>query len=172
MKKVHGMLDLETLSVNVHYHPVVLSIGIATTSELTYYAELPTAAQVGRHRSLATLAWWEAQADNLPERCAALDRSTLKLQLEACALVLSKVDYLWSNGADFDIPILQDLFAENRVHWPLKYNAPRCFRTMYASVKKAYPNFVPSPVSHNALDDAQQQLDILTNYCDVSQFEN
>lgn len=163
--KTHGMLDLETLSVDVHYHPVVLSVGIATSSGLEFYAELPTSAQVGRHRRQLTLDWWADQQDNLPERAAALTPDLMRRKLLACALVLNKVDYLWSNGAGFDIPILQSLFAEHKIAWPLKYNSPRCFRTLAATFDRS---FAPT---HNALSDAKEQLQDLKHYYNLANFE-
>lgn len=163
--KTHGMLDLETLSVDVHYHPTVLSVGIATTSGLIFYAELPTAAQVGRHRKQSTLDWWADQPDDLPARAAALTPDVMRVKLMACAAVLAKVDYLWANGASFDIPILQSLFAEHKVPWPLKYNSSRCFRTLAATFSRDYWP------THNALQDAKDQLNSLMNHYDLSDFE-
>lgn len=166
----HAMLDLETLSTEVHYHPTVLSIGISSTSGLEFYTELPTAAQVGRHRSPSALAWWAGQGDNLPERCAGIPRSTMRTKLLACALILSKCDYIWSNGAGFDIPILKDIFAEHSIAWPVKYNADRCYRTLLPLATREGAG--RSVVTHNALEDAKAQLEILNDYFTLKEFEN
>jgi hypothetical protein len=149
------MLDLETLSTEVHLHPVVLSIGIATDFGFSFYAELPTAAQVGRHRHLPTVQWWRQQADDLPARCARLDRRLIGNKLRAAALILGKADLVWAKGPQFDVSIIESLFYQHRITPPYKYNSVRDYRTIVG---------FSGPVTHNAYEDAFAQLNHLKEY--------
>lgn len=71
--------------------------------------------------------------------------------------------YLWSNGADFDIPIMLSLYQQLSLTPPWKFYNHRCFRTLkelhpvrYAAAKKKFSN----PTKHNALADAIWQAQV------------
>ena len=74
---------------------------------------------------------------------------------------------LWSNGADFDIPILHEAFAMAGLKTPFKYWNKGCYRQM----KRLYEDKVgrlqkgKSGTAHNSLDDAiNQTLDVQRMY--------
>jgi hypothetical protein len=83
---------------------------------------------------------------------------SLELALSSLAQFVPQQDVLvWSNGASFDIPILNSAFNDVNVAAPWKFYNERCYRTM----KNLYPD-VPyaraeGSVAHNALHDARDQ---------------
>ena len=70
----------------------------------------------------------------------------------------------WSNGADFDLPILKNAFTKLGFRTPWKYSDTRCFRTM-----KNITDVPPPPSTgmlHNALSDATWQTRYLAKVYD------
>lgn len=156
------MLDLETLGLTAD--SVILSIGAVKftmdgfISDKAFYAVCSLASQSQRHINADTLAWWMGQS----EMAKAVFTDPGKIPLDSALADLhhwfgsNDKMLLWSNGADFDIPMINHAL---RVHGfdPLtKHWNHRCFRTLkqeYAMVQK--PPF--EGTQHNALIDAIHQ---------------
>ena len=65
---------------------------------------------------------------------------------------------VWSNGADFDIPLVKHAMDQYHLDAPWQFWNQRCFRTLKSEPPGMY---VPPPVleaAHNALDDALNQV--------------
>jgi hypothetical protein len=168
MNYPHIMVDLETLD-NVP-GGVILSIGAvgfnAQTGQLgpEFYAVLDKSSCdfLGLTTSTETLNWWASQSD---EARAVLRDATGGSGLHA-DLVAQEFSnwigthferdkvHMWSNGADFDLPFLQVLYARCGLRLPWKFYNNRCYRTL----KNLFGGLVPKPefdgTKHNALDDA------------------
>ena len=109
-----------------------------------------------------TLVWW------LGQNKAAQDKAFI----EGCSLTcdvalqgLSKFfqDHLdakvWSNGADFDIPLLASYYAALGQPVPWKFKNVRCYRTIVREIWD--PQFKPCTddlVAHDPVDDCIKQI--------------
>jgi hypothetical protein len=174
------MIDLETMSTKPN--AAILSIGAvimdleSLTLHETFYVnvELSSCVEAGLDCSEATRDWWA-----LPENREARDQLSksavpLRTALESLAnwLVARKSNEHyewdvksirpWSNGASFDIVILESAYASQGWQAPWKFYNHMCYRTM----KNLYPE-VAKPLhhgtKHNALDDAITQARHLLN---------
>lgn len=68
---------------------------------------------------------------------------------------------LWSQGANFDIPILEAAFAATGVSMPWKFWNARDTRTVYDIADLAYHDEARAGVEHYALDDCLHQIKLL-----------
>lgn len=159
MKNV--MIDLETLAVTAD--AVIMSIG-AVEFELdgqvgdTFYRSLSidSNTQAGRRIDESTLVWWMQQS---PEAQKVFHEPKIPLQggLLDLATWFPHDAAIWSNGASFDIPILEHAYKTSHMEAPWEFWNSRCVRT-YRSLPGAGAVERPTPkVSHNALDDALAQ---------------
>lgn len=159
------MIDLETLATTAD--AVILSIGAVpfdlekgVVAEEGFYVSVSVDSNFEYKRRVSedTLIWWmkqEAAArqvfmeskDSLPEALTMLSD-----------FVGSSNPTVWSNGADFDIPMLTHAFTQTGISIPWEFWNSRCYRT-YKNLPGA--KHVASPTSegvkHNALADAYNQ---------------
>ncbi len=153
------MLDMETLGVTAD--SVILSIGAVKFNmegefdDKAFYAILRT--DQNRHINPETLAWWMGQSAEARSIFTAPNKIGLEQALaDLCEWVDHSEYYLWSNGADFDIPILNHALRTHGMPPVAKFWNHRCFRTM-----KTMFSQVPKPpfegTAHNALADAVHQ---------------
>lgn len=160
---IHAMADFETLSTNPN--AVALSLGCVAFNENgvlanTFYVNIDRNDCIakGLHVMESTVDWWSEQSEEAQN--ALLEEPILPV-LEAMKQLCNWVretgaTRLWGNGADFDNPILKNLFIAIDCDMPFSPYAGRCYRTI-----KSIPG-VPEMqkrkgVHHNALDDAMNQ---------------
>jgi DNA polymerase III epsilon subunit-like protein len=161
------MIDLETLGT--HADSVILSIGAVkfTTDgaiqDAAFYAVVDMKGQSKRNINTDTLVWWMQQSPEAQKVFSSTNKTNLYEALGALEeWVGPKYDgCVWSNGADFDIPILSHAYRDELGSSPpWKFYKHRCFRTL----KELYKN-VPKPAlngtTHNALHDAIHQVNHL-----------
>jgi len=161
MKYGHVMLDLETLAVTPD--AVIVSIG-AVKFNLDgdidpdyFYRVCDLDSQKDRVIQHDTLSWWMGQETAAKE----VFRDPGKVQLFAALVDLVEwndweTPLLWSNGADFDIPIINHALDKHSIKPMVPHWNHRCFRTlknMYKHVPK--PEFIGN--RHNAFADAIHQ---------------
>ena len=65
--------------------------------------------------------------------------------------------YLWGNGANFDVSILQSAYENVNLPTPWGFRDVRCLRTIRALSGACYIARPEIGVAHNALDDARAQ---------------
>jgi 3' exoribonuclease, RNase T-like len=162
----HIMLDLETLGTVAD--AAIMSIG-AVKFDLDsdriddggFYAsvsiESNLEARPPRRIQEDTLIWWLNQA---PEAQGVFNegKQTLKVAIAELADWIDTDDYtVWSNGADFDIPMLAHAYVQHQQEVPWKFFNVRCFRTYKTLPHARQVKFVASGVKHNALTDAHNQ---------------
>lgn len=169
MSKYVAMIDLETTGTTAKTG--ILSIGACVfddelntfSVQYRFYTTILLDGQVGREITHDTLWWWMQQS----EEARSVFNPYGGLHLKEALLRLSDVFHpkycireVWSNGADFDVAILQHAYGEANIPVPWSYKMTRCFRT----VKELFPN-VAKPefkgVQHNALSDAIHQAEWL-----------
>ncbi len=174
--KAHVSIDLETLSTSPA--AVVLAIGAFAICEesgnfVRFYQVCSVKSQSDRQIDNSTLAWWENQS---PEARKVLDEANAD-SAKPLHDVLDELTnwigllgnthqvYVWGNGANFDIAILEHAYKSRSPFTPWDFRKVRDMRTLYditlrlgldigASVKRAGTH-------HNALDDAIFQAHII-----------
>lgn len=170
----HAMIDLETLGTAGG--SVILSIGGCIFDEHgpapspagSFVHLVPDASQqtkLGLIVDISTIMWWlgqnpEAQQSIRKHVLSALGSGNLldTLHKFSAWYVASDAATIWSNGADFDIPLLANLYRVAGLTAPWKYNASRCCRTIMASTGRKMGDFgTKNVLAHDALADAIYQ---------------
>jgi DNA polymerase III epsilon subunit-like protein len=154
------MLDLETLGVTAD--ATILSIGAVKfnmdgfIADSAFYAVCSIGSQPRRHISGDTLAWWVQQSESAKDIFMARDKLTLEQALIDLKHWFGGDHLLWSNGADFDIPMVNHALRTYDIEPLTKHWNHRCFRTLKEEYKMvAKPPF--EGTQHNALLDAIHQ---------------
>ena len=161
------MIDFETLDTVAS--AVILSIGAVRfnidTGEIDdrgFYASITVESNLamGRTISDSTLKWWMQQSP-AAQAVFTEPKTTLELALGEFYEWFGPEDKdmrVWSNGADFDIPMLAH--AARGFDWelPWKFWNHKCFRTLKGLPAAKRAKSIPPPkTAHNALDDALAQ---------------
>jgi DNA polymerase III epsilon subunit-like protein len=154
------MLDLETLATTTD--AAILSIGAVKfnmTGEISdeaFYTKVQLHGQ-SRYISQDTLAWWMNQGESAKTVLTSDGAIPIYDALHDLREFVDRDDYLlWSNGADFDIPIINHALHALGNQPLVKHWCHRCFRTFkeeYRMVQR--PAF--EGTQHNALMDARHQ---------------
>lgn len=165
MSKMNSiMVDCETLGTIAS--AVILSIGAVRfdldTGEIDdngFYSSVSIESNLdlGRRVQEDTLLWWLKQ-DIAAQRVFHEEKVDLATSLtEFSDWIGDDNHFMWSNGADFDLPMLAHAFNQVGVETPWKFFNSRCFRT-YKNLPGAKNIRVEGiGVKHNALSDAYQQ---------------
>ena len=161
----HCMVDTET--VGIHPGFAILSIGAVMfdlekqeLGEEFYMAIEPESnRRFGLKFDPNTETWWSEQTEDA--RAAAwsgteyLDEVLSKFSVWSREQAKLDQFYFWSNGANFDDPMLTAAYTATGLTKPWKFQNSRCFRTLKALSPTV---FVKSEgVQHNALVDARWQ---------------
>lgn len=180
-------IDLETLSTSPA--AVLLSIGAvavcaATGQTIKFYAATSVASQPDRKQDASTLDWWStqsAEARKAFDYAHSAECPTLTDGLTQLTDWLGKLGethdvYVYGNGADFDIGILNHAYKEISPFTPWNFRNVRDMRTLRdICLRFGLEIKIPrAGTHHNALDDAQFQADVimesLRQLGDVKQF--
>lgn len=163
------MIDLETLGTTAD--AVIVSIGAVrfdinaapgtpfASADDCFYIVCSVGSQADRHISRATQEWWWQQS---PQARDVFDQPSTDITLALVGLgafisATPGKPNVWSNGADFDLPMLAHAYRQYGVALPWKPYAGRCYRT-YKNLPGARAITVPrAGEHHNALDDAIYQ---------------
>lgn len=163
------MIDLETLGTTAD--AVIVSIGAVrfdinaapgtpfASADDCFYIVCDRASQADRHISPDTQYWWGRQS---PQAQAVFDQPSTDITLALVGLgaficATPGRPNVWSNGADFDLPMLAHAYRQYGVALPWAPYSGRCYRT-YKNLPYARVATVPRlGQHHNALDDAIDQ---------------
>lgn len=85
-------------------------------------------------------------------------RDAMRYDLTLISDLIKNADHVWCKGADFDFPILKNLYYQAGVALPpMMYRKQRCFRTLWAMCNES--TYKVDPVlAHGAASDALFQL--------------
>ncbi len=154
------MIDVETLGLTPD--SVILSIAAVEFDRDTgdtgrWFYERVDHLQAGRTTCEETYAWWLKQPDEVFHE-ATSGTTPLRMALINLYAWFTEGQIAWSQGTDFDFPILLDAFKKNHIDIPWEYNAKRDTRTVYDIC-----GFDPKSIEregnhHNALDDCLHQI--------------
>jgi 3' exoribonuclease, RNase T-like len=158
------MLDLETLGTAAD--AVIMSIGAvrfdlesSAIEDAGFYASvsIDSNLQLKRRIQEDTLIFWLKQG---PEAQGVFHESKQTLEnalIDFADWLGDDTNFMWSNGADFDLPMVAHAYISLGMEVPWKFWNGRCFRT-YKNLPGA-KNVRPEAlgVKHNAMADAYNQ---------------
>lgn len=158
------MFDLETLGTAAD--AVILSIGAVRfdlnseeIDDAGFYASVSIDSNLEYKRRIQedTLIWWMGQ-EVAAQSVFHEKKQSLESALEEFSDWMgTDNNCVWSNGADFDIPMLAHAYTSLRMETPWKHWNSRCFRT-YKNLPGAKAVATPFVgIKHNALADAIHQ---------------
>ena len=160
----HVMVDLETLAVAAD--ACILSIGAVRfdlesdkIDDAGFYASISVESNLhmGRKISEDTLIWWFKQSTDAQGVFLEKKKPLVWALMEFRDWLVGNDCQIWSNGADFDLPILAHAFGQVGMEVPWKFWNSNCFRT-YKKLPGAKQLRAPNVgVKHNALSDAITQ---------------
>lgn len=172
----HVMIDLETFGTRSN--SVIVTIGAVQfdphsnrIGDVFHYAIDPKSAMLhGMKMDASTIFWWLEQAEAARSALVAKAKaaSSLGSTLGAFRSYLHGIEqacgavFVWGNGADFDLALLQQAYESVGQEKPWKYNASRCFRTLRSEFG-VDTDYVKPTVAHDALADAVAQAHTAQN---------
>jgi hypothetical protein len=157
------MIDLETLSTRPDC--VILSIGAVlfdphgegVVDRLDIKPNVDEQIALGRYIEPATIDWWATQsAAARDEAFSEHDRIPFRDAIEQVRKFSWNHRAVWSNGAVFDIVIMENCFRQLAMNTPWEFWKARDTRTLYeiADVSLKDGGHV---TSHKAVEDAERQ---------------
>jgi len=174
----HVMIDLETFGTRSQ--SVIVSIGAVQfdphSDQMgeTFHDAIDLKSAIGHGLKMdpSTVLWWLEQTDaarwalvtkvkGASSLASSLDWFRSFLQGVATS-VESKDYFVWGNGADFDLALLQQAYEALGQEKPWKYNASRCYRTLLAEFGRPEDR-VAAELAHDALSDAIAQAKTAQN---------
>lgn len=172
-KRIDVMLDLETMGLGTN--APILAIGAVAFSQFgdgiedTFHQgiSLEDSMTNGRQPTASTILWWLQQSDAAREQvrqkggCGARLAGVLAA-FDAWMKSLPGTPYVWGNGANFDIAILEQAYLDAGMRTPWGYRNVRCFRTVMSEFG-IETDWVKPVVAHDALADAEAQARTLQN---------
>ena len=113
-----------------------------------------------------TLGWWMKQSTEVQGIFNSKDTTLLDIALQDLFYFYrsNACQRIWSNGASFDIPIVEYAYSREKLVCPWDYKSHRDVRTILraAGVKVEHTG-----TQHNALDDAQAQALAVTKAYEI-----
>lgn len=160
----HVMLDCETLGTSAD--ACIISIGAVkfdlestAMDDAGFYASISVESNLEAKRRIqeSTLLWWFGQ-DKASQAVFHEPKQTLHGALVDLTEWLGEGEsFMWSNGADFDLPMVAHAYTSLCMDVPWAFWRSRCFRT-YKNLPGAKDVKIPfDGVAHNALADAVHQ---------------
>ena len=164
----HIMLDIETLGV--HPGSAILTLGAvefdlffpSVSSGHEFYRRVDQADPIMQRFTVnpETKAWWKKQdLKAYHEAFIEEPRTKITVTLEEFCDWFWLIDQghcLWSHGASFDIPIVEDAMRRLQVVIPWKYSMIRDTRTIY-DLAGHNREHLGKPI-HHALEDCKVQI--------------
>lgn len=170
------MIDIESLDITPTC--VILTIGAVRFDPygagVVERLELrPTvdeqSTEYGRTISESTLQWWSGQsADSLEEAMGDWGRAPYKTCMQMLHRFCSGRRAVWSNGASFDVVVLENAWARLGMQPPWPHYTIRDTRTLYevAGVSLKDSKYT-SKTTHKAIEDAEHQAIVVQDAYDI-----
>lgn len=156
------MIDMETLSTDLD--AVILTLGGVKFDPYSMdepydpiYMRIDVDEQIaaGRSYNEDTIKWWGNQSEEVREEALGEDgRISMVDALKEFQPWVLHCDTIWSNGATFDVMVMENFY--NYCGWfhPWEYWRIRCCRTVF---NMGVNPRMPKDSLHNALADAYEQ---------------
>ena len=162
----HVMIDLETL--NTTTDGVIMSLGAVRfdldsdqLDDEGFYASISIDSNMahGRTISESTLLWWLDQSP-AAQTVFTEPKQTLESALTSFVDWFGSAKFVWSNGADFDIPMVAHALRGLGLDTPWDFYNARCVRT-YKNLPGMRNLTMPNTLKHNALSDCIAQVKLV-----------
>jgi hypothetical protein len=167
------MIDLETLSTRNNAIILVIA-GIKfrrndpdiplekIPPRYTFYRkiDIDSCKEIGLHYDKLTEDWWKTQSEEVYNEAFLGDRIKIKQALFEFTQWFNQEPTgtkIWSQGANFDIPILDEAYRRCGLEPPWKFWLVRDTRTIY-DIANIYSKDFPAGNEHNALSDCWRQI--------------
>jgi hypothetical protein len=169
----HVMIDLETLSTRSDAEILQIGAvefsadGVLETQAFNINLRAPIINKAGEfHRSPETMFWWSQQPIELREQLLIGQVGFEEGLIKFAAWCQGPPITVWSNGSEFDTPILRHAYGVFGLEPPWNFRSTRCYRT----VKNLFPlaKIKPSGMKHRAVDDAISQATHLLEIRDAA----
>lgn len=163
------MLDLETFGTRPGC--IIRSIGAVAFDPDSgqmgdeFYAVLSEKEQkkLKMKKDDQTVAWWakpdqayaNEQLTNAPDK---LEITEALNRFKNFVRGTARTQFIWSQGANFDEPVLAEAYDRIGIEPPWKFWDSRCTRTIYAEAGFNFKSEPREGTYHNALDDARHQV--------------
>jgi DNA polymerase III epsilon subunit-like protein len=164
----HISIDLETLGTVAD--AVILSIGAVRFDPFSdaiddngFYASISIESNLDANRRIQedTLLWWMKQSAAAQNVFFEPKNALENALIDFSEWVGHDQHCMWSNGADFDLPMLAHAFTQHKLTIPWKHWNSRCVRTV-KELPLAKGVTVPrTGTHHNALYDAIYQAKLV-----------
>ena len=169
-KLIHVMVDLETLGLEPGSTILQLGAVAFTATEMletyTAFISRDSCEEAGLVEDNATLEWWNSQDSSIKSSVFSGD-VPLKAALQGFTAwfkgLNAEYKLIWSNGADFDLPLLKVAYSKLKLPTPWNYRNVRCYRTVTSlfPLTKNAKDVLCNPTPHDALSDAIYQAELL-----------
>jgi hypothetical protein len=161
----HIMLDAETLAVTadaaiISIGAVKFELGTGEIDDTGFYASISIESnlQLGRRIREDTLTWWLKQS-TAAQQVFHEPKESLQTALVHLSDWIGNGDNctVWSNGASFDIPMLNHAYCQCELEIPWMFYNERCYRTYKNLPGAERVGFGRQSIAHNAFADAVSQ---------------
>jgi DNA polymerase III epsilon subunit-like protein len=175
------MIDLETLAQRPD--AAIMSIGVVhfkfNNGGLilnSFYTNVDArdCKKHGMRIEASTVSWWEKQSKDVIKALQdpkPIDLKSALTELSKWVGSTTKSPYVWSNGAAYDIPIMEIAYKNLDMESPWSYRNVMCYRTAcnIAGISKSERD-KNNEALHNALSDAKSQAKVLMGMLDEVPF--
>lgn len=160
------MIDIETVSARSNAAIlVVAAVKFSRTSKFDpqncskFYmkVDLDDCLAHGLHQDPDTMAWWGKQDPEIRKEAFEGTRHPLITVLQEFSHWFGTARCVWSHGATFDIPIMENAYKTVGLESPWKYQNCRDTRTVF-ELARVYSKDLPSNNKHHALYDCYRQI--------------
>jgi len=162
----HLMIDLETVGLSSNAGIIQIGAVSFDQNEITGIYHSLVSAESCERRGLTvdkdTLSWWNRQDPELRKYVFSGTKDIAEVLEEFLSGFPDARQYqVWSNGADFDLPIIKNALEVCGFRYPFDFRKHRCFRTLKALVPPVvYLEVPPNTKPHDALQDAMHQTHV------------
>lgn len=179
------MIDLETLSTRKNAVILVLCAvkfdphnfkGVDNLEKFYYRVNIESCKKIGMSWDQNTMRWWEQQQPEVREEAFGEPRYGIHQVLREFTAWVKGCERVWSHGASFDVPILEEAYSLCNLPVPWKYYHVRDTRTLYDLAQITLPTTSGSSGGgfgkHNALYDCYQQIEGVVQALNRLQLKN
>lgn len=167
------VIDIETTGVlpgccilSIAAVPIISDI-------IPFYVKIKhsSAIEAGLVDDIETMKWWEGDLRREAKIEAFSGTTEIKAALDSLTkyLNLFKNVFLWSQGKDFDFPILKYAYEKLSRKFPIHHYNLRCLRDLMSYTGNTYPDRLGV---HNALKDAEGGARMLKVIVDKNKMNN
>src|SRR5687768_7392592 len=165
-ERMEVMLDLETMGLSMN--SAIIQVGAITFDRRHSFScnvALQSCLMVGMTADPSTLKWWQAQgelakASLCTQPILSLQTALFNFSTWWNELPGLETPLIWSHGAAFDVPLLDQAYELCKQACPWAYQDVRDTRTVFAMAKaKGWkPVQLAEQLRHNAIADCHNQI--------------